>query len=271
MIPRTKHIYTSKKPVDHFVFSDPQIVAGENLDHIVWAAKYCFDNKIKRIVFLGDWWDLPSECSYTRGQKSQEGQRLCHDIKAGIDAMKLFMQIIEDGKAAAAKGHKKGRGYNPDYFFIMGNHEFRIIKLIENKPFLEGTFGYESFKLSELGITWCAFEEHMIIDGILYKHYVTRSTSTIPVTKAPAILNLTRMSTICGHTPGLSYAVGDISPIGHAPQAIVTGSYYRHDESYRHKMSNGHWRGCVHLKYVIDGAFSPVFLSIDYLEHLYGG
>ncbi len=79
----------------HLVIPDTQIKPEQDYEHMEWAARYAVATKPDVIVHLGDHWDMASLSSYDVGKKSFEGRRYSADVKAGNDAMNLFMNTIK--------------------------------------------------------------------------------------------------------------------------------------------------------------------------------
>ena len=47
---------------------------------------------------------------------------------------------------------------------------------------------------------------------------------------------------------------------------ICAGACYTDDEHYKGPQGNYHWRGLIVKHNVINGAYSPMFVDLDYLE-----
>jgi hypothetical protein len=244
----------------HIVIPDTQCKPGVPMAHLGWLGKYIRDREPDVVVMIGDWWDMPSLSSYDTGKKSFEGRRYISDIRAGNTAMDLLMEGMGSHK--------------PELHFLIGNHEERIERAIESDAKLDGTIGYHQFNLKEHGWEVHPFLEPLEVDGITYCHFFPRSASgSVSQTKrgAPnARAQLIRQGGSCtaGHQQGLDVACLPLR--GKLQWGIIAGSFYQHDEKYLSPQGNDHWRGVVVKHQVREGAFDPMFVSLDYLRRRYG-
>lgn len=248
----------------HLIIPDTQCKPGVPLDHCKWAGEYVVDRKPDVVVMLGDWFDMASLSSYDAGKKSYEGRMYKADIEAGREAMDMFMEPIR----------KMGR-QKPRMVFLIGNHEERILRAIENDRKLEGTIGYHDLRLEQDGWEVYPFLKVVVVDGLAYSHFFPRAGSgAVLQTKrgapsAKAQLQREGRSCIAGHLQGLEV---HCQPIGGRLQwGIIAGSFYQHDEDYLGPQGNDHWRGVVVLHQVDGrGGADPMMVSLDYLRQRYG-
>jgi hypothetical protein len=91
----------------------------------------------------------------------------------------------------------------------LGNHEHRINRAVENDSMLDGTISIGDLKYAEAGWEVIPFEQPIIIDGVLYSHYVTAGALNRPVGSAAAIISKKHQSCIVGHQQGrqVAYAI----------------------------------------------------------------
>jgi len=88
------------------------------------------------VIHLGDFSDLPSLSSYDVGKKSFEGRRYTKDIAASSKAMSVLLSPLRNYNAEAKLNKKKQ--YHPRKVMLLGNHENRINRAINDDPKLEG-------------------------------------------------------------------------------------------------------------------------------------
>ena len=250
----------------HLVIPDTQAKAGVPTDHLHWIGRYILDRRPDVIVHLGDHWDMPSLSEYDRGKIQFEGRRYKEDIQAGNEAFAIITKYIRQYNA-----HQKlikHKQYKPRLVFLLGNHEDRISRAVENNPQLEGVIGHSDLDIE--GWEVHDFLEPVWIDGICYSHYFYNPMSGRPYGGQVA----TRLKTIghtftMGHQQTLDYAirfVGDKSQHG-----LVAGACYLHDEDYKGPQGNAHWRGVIVKHAVNDGQYNPMFVDLDYLCRKYDG
>ena len=92
---------------------------------------------------------MPSLSSYDVGTKSFEGRRYKADIEAVHSGMEYLLAPIKAYNAKAAKGHRER--YNPRLVLTMGNHENRIVRVINSDPKLDGTIGLGDLNYERYG------------------------------------------------------------------------------------------------------------------------
>ena len=251
----------------HLIIPDTQVTPDSNTDHLVWAAEYAVKHKPDVIVHLGDHWDMLSLSSYDKGKKSFEGRRYNKDIEAGNAAMDRFMAVIraEQDRQRANK-HKIWR---PKLVFLLGNHENRIMRAVEDAPELDGLLSFDDFNLKKHKWEVVPFLEVKVIDGVGYSHYFTSGVMGRPVSSARALVTKKMMSCVMGHVQDrdIAYARrGD----GKAMTGLFGGIFYQENQGYLNAQTNQSWRGIWMLNEVNDGAFDELPVSMDYLRRRYG-
>ena len=253
----------------HLVIPDVQSREDAPSDHLEWCGEYIVDKKPNTIVCLGDFWDMPSLNSYDeRGSKHFENLRYKKDVQAGRLAMTRLMDPVFQYNLKA-KADKKAQ-YHPRLVFLHGNHEDRITRAIEHNPaHLEGVISLDDLNLQHWGWEVVPFLTPIIIDGVLYNHYMPTGAKGLPAGSARMILQKHHMSAFCGHLQGRDIAYGKRGD-GKKMTAIICGSFYLHDEDYMPPPNNQHWRGVWMLHEVKEGEFDEMPVSIDYLRRKYG-
>lgn len=249
------------------VIPDCQIKDGVPTEHLTWAGKAICDYRPDVVVNLGDFADMPSLSSHdVKGSKYFEGLRYKTDIAVAKEAMQKLLQPLRD--LQSRQRTNKEKVYKPRLVMLMGNHENRIDRAVNNNPTLEGLITTKDLCYDK---DWEVhdFLRPVFICGVGFSHYWPVGAMGRPAGTAAAIINKLHMSCIAGHQQGKQVAYGkraDGTPV----TAIIVGSYYLHDESYMDQLSNRHWRGLLVMNEVKDGAFDEMFLSMDYLQRKYG-
>lgn len=252
----------------HIVIGDTQVKPGVPVDNLLWIGKYIVDQFADQdvsIIHVGDHWDMPSLSSYDKGKKEMEGRRYKADIKAGNRAFDLLCQPLEQYNAKRSSRTK----WWPDRRFLLGNHEYRIARAVEDDPQLDGVLSFDDLNAASWGWQVQPFLKPLILDGVQYAHYFYNPNTGRPYSGE----NLyTRLKTIghsftMGHQQGLNHAM---RPCGGSWQhGLVVGSSYLHDEKYLGPQGNAYWRGIVVCHQVENGAYDPMFVSLDYLCRRY--
>jgi hypothetical protein len=200
------------------------------------------DLKPDTVIDIGDFFDMPSLCSYDRGKKSFEGRSYKRDIEAGLDAQDRMMHEI-----------KKYKKKLPRFVRTLGNHENRVNRAVELDRVLDGTIGTDDFMSKEYGFEEYPFLEAVDIDGIDYSHYFVTGVSGRPIGgEHPAYSLLTKRfkSSTCGH--------------------VHTFDYQDYHADYAGP-ANDIWNpGIVVKRGVENGAYDIEHISLKRIEEAYG-
>ena len=221
----------------HLVMPDAHAKPGINNKRFKAAGNMIMELRPTQFICLGDFACMPSLCSYDKGKKSFEGRRYKADVDSCIDALKeLFKPLIRHNKKRIA--WKKSK-YNPECIIVLGNHEHRINRAIEEDSRLDGTIGIEDLKFGEYFDEVVPFLTPKIVDGVAYSHYFTSGVMGRPISgkhQAMSLLDKMHMSCTQGHTHTMDWAEqlkGDGTKIiGH-----VAGCYFDHNEDWAGKRS----------------------------------
>lgn len=210
------------------------------------------------VVDIGDWFDMPSLCSYDRGTKSFEGRRYKRDIEAGIDAQERLLAPVLKQKRKL-----------PRFVRCLGNHEQRICKAIERDPVLEGTVGLSDLQSKEYRWEEHPFLEPVNIDGINYAHYFVSGVLARPVPNARQLLIKQLASCTMGHDHRFDY-VRQRNVNGTSINALVCGVFQDYDADYAGP-GNQLWdRGVVIKRNVEAGNYDLEWISMTRLKAIYG-
>ena len=245
------------------VIPDCQIKEGYDPSPLTWAGKAIVRYLPDVVVNLGDFADMPSLSSHDKvGSKYFEGLRYKKDVEAAKEAMKALLAPLRELQDTQKR--TKHKVYKPRMVMLLGNHENRIDRAINNSPMLEGLISTENLGYQK---DWEVhpFLSPVFIEGVGFNHFWPVGAMGRPAASPAAIISKLHMSCVAGHQQGKQVAYGKRAD-GKSVISIIAGSYYLHDEAYMDKLSNRHWRGLVILNDVKDGSFDELFLSIEYLE-----
>src|SRR6478609_4834400 len=243
----------------HLIIPDTQIKPGVPTEHIDWAAQAIVEYMPDVIIHLGDHWDMASLSMHDpAGSALMEGARYEEDIKAGNDAFRRLCEPMDREIQRRKDGRRKR--WTPRKVFLFGNHEIRIERAIRNEPKYTGMIGLHHCDTRD----WERhdFLEVVEIDNIRYAHYFANVNSGKPIGGSiDNRLNRIGESFVQGHEQGFLYGCRQF-PTGQTRHGLVVGSYYLHDEQYKGRQGNGHWRGITVLNEVNDGSYDVMPLSI---------
>ncbi len=236
------------------VIPDTQVKPGVNTDHLAHIGNYIKEKRPDVIVHLGDHFDLPSLSSYDVGKRQFEGRRLRADLQAGIAGMERL-----------TKPFRGIPNYYPRMEFLLGNHENRLTRAIDNDAKLEGTISTDDFQLERFGWHVNPFLEVVNIGGCDFSHYFTSGVMGRPVSSPAVLLRERARSAIQGHVQRFDMAVHQKT----GQIAMFAGICYTHTEEYLTPQGNGCRQQIVVLHELRDGIYSPMFVSLDYLNRRY--
>src|SRR3954463_12664468 len=150
------------------VVPDTQVKPGNDLGFLTRIGRFIVDKQPDIIVHLGDHADMPSLSSYDYGKKSFEGRRYVEDIQSAKDGMAALHQPIVSYNTRQAKNGKKQ--YRPEKHFLLGNHEHRISRAVNDDPKLDGVLSVDDLCYER---DWLVhpFLEVVVIGGIAFSHY----------------------------------------------------------------------------------------------------
>jgi len=242
----------------HLIIPDTQCGPGHPTQHLDWARKAIDYYRPDVIIHLGDHWDMASLSSWDgKGTKQMEGRRYQKDIDAGNEAWeRLFYKV------------RRSR-YNPRLVYMHGNHEDRITRAINGDPKLDGVLSLDHLDTGQFEVY--PFLERVWIDGIVYSHFFQQQNSAYAIGgSVDNRLNRIGDSFVQGHQQGFLYG-NRVYPTGRTRHGLVAGSFYLHDEGYKGRQGNDHWRGIVVLNGVSRGDYAIMPLDMRYLRHKFGG
>ena len=154
----------------HVVIPDTQVKPGTPTQHLDWIGRYIVGQFAGRenvkVIHLGDHWHMDSLSSYEKGKKSMEGRRIQLDIDAGNAAFDILCKPMEDYNAER-KAWKEKQWW-PERHFLLGNHEDRISRAVENDATLEGFLSLDLLNAADHGWQVHPFLEPVELDGVSY-------------------------------------------------------------------------------------------------------
>jgi len=251
----------------HFVIPDTQVKPDSNTEHLTWAGKYAVAMKPDVIIHLGDHWDFPSLSSYDKGKKSFEGRRYQADVASGKQAMEAFLAPIKEEQARLRTN--KHKLWKPKLVFLLGNHENRITRAVEDSPELEGLMSFDDLGLEKMGWEVVPFLEVKMINGIAYSHYFTSGVMGRPVASARMLLTKKMVSCVMGHVQDRDIAYARRAD-GLSVTGLFAGIFYQEDQSYLSPQTNLSWRGIWVFNEVDNGSFDELPISMSYLRKKFG-
>jgi len=231
-----------------------------------WLGRMVVDLQPDIIWDVGDWWDMPSLFPSDVGKKSFEGKRYWRDIEAGLDAMDRFQKPIDE--------YNQGRRnkYEPRKIRTLGNHEFRIERVIELEPHFSGIISTDDLMSTLYGWEEYEFKTPVVVEGVALCHYFVSGIMERAIGgEHPATMLIKKQFHSClqGHSHQLDYA-DRVDASGQVIQAFHIGCYFDYDMDWAGKQANRMYnRGLLVLRNVRRGQFDFEWVSIKRVQEKY--
>lgn len=245
----------------HLIIPDSHSHPDHDNKRYEWLGQLINDIRPDTVIDIGDFWDMPSLCSYDKGTKGFEGRRYKRDIDAGLDAQDRLMSII-----------RKQKKKLPRFVRTLGNHENRITKAVDRDPILEGTIGLSDLQSRENGWEEIPFLTPVEIDGVSYQHYFTSGIMGRPISgerHAQTLILKQLASCTQGHSHLFDYCVrSDVR--GQKIHGCVVGVYQDYIADYAGP-ANALWNpGVVVKRGVENGSYDIEHISLKRIKDAYG-
>lgn len=244
-------------PTRHLFIPDTQVQPGQKVSHIEALGNYIAEWKPNVIVIAGDWFDMKALCVYDRDLADVTQRRYQADVDSGVDALMSLM-----------KPWARNKKYKPRLIYTLGNHEERVLRLLDAQPTLRGAVTLPWEAASNNGWEVYPYLKPVTVDGISYCHLFCKSANGLVTnTKWGApnartqVLRELRSST-AGHKPGLDFHCQPTS--SGRIYGLIAGSFYQ-GEDWTGPQGAASWRGVVMKHEVRKGQYDPMFVSLNYL------
>ena len=241
----------------HLVIGDPHCNPKASNDRFLWAGKLARDLKPDTIVCMGDFSSLDSLSSYDKGKKSFEGRRYKKDIDHAHDALEKF--------------NKGLNGRRSRKVMLLGNHEDRIDRIVDETPELDGTISTKDLKFKEFGWEVIAYQEPVAIDGVHYCHNYPTGIMGKPISGdnvARSLLLKNKVSSTVGHCHLFDYSMCTI-PSGRKVLGLSAGCYLHHKEDYARNTQRLWWSGLIVKRNVRQGEYDIETIEYNTVKKRY--
>ena len=242
----------------HLVIGDPHCNPKASNDRFLWAGKLARDLKPDTIICMGDFSSMDSLSSYDKGKKSFEGRRYKKDIDHAHDALEKF--------------NKGLNGRRSRKVMLLGNHEDRIDRIVDETPELDGTISTKDLKFKEFGWEVFAYQEPVAIDGVHYCHNYPTGIMGKPISGdniARSLLLKNKVSSTVGHCHLFDYSMCTI-PSGRKVLGLSAGCYLHHKEDYAKNTQRMWWSGLIVKRNVRNGEYDIETIEYNAVRREYG-
>ena len=241
----------------HLVIGDPHCNPKASNDRFLWAGKLARDLKPDTIICMGDFSSMDSLSSYDKGKKSFEGRRYKKDINHAHDALEKF--------------NKGLNGRRSRKVMLLGNHEDRIDRIIDETPELDGTISTKDLKFKEFGWEVIAYQDPVAIDGVHYCHNYPTGIMGKPISGdniARSLLLKNKVSSTVGHCHLFDYSMCTI-PSGRKVLGLSAGCYLHHKEDYARNTQRLWWSGLIVKRNVRQGEYDIETIEYNTVKRRY--
>jgi len=245
----------------HLVIPDSHAHPSYNNNRYDLLGKLVADLRPDVVVDIGDWFDMPSLCSYDKGKRGFENRRYHLDIAKGVEAQDRLLGPI-----------KKLRRKTPRRIRCLGNHEHRINRVLDLDPILDGTISTRDFQSKEYGFEEYPFLEVVDVDGIQYSHYFASGIMGRPIggiSIGASIISKQLQSSTQGHSHLFDHAVrvrGD----GRRIHGLSCGVFQDYVPDFAKAIAR-YWSSGVVIKHGVEkGDYDLEWVSMKRLKKLYG-
>lgn len=237
-------------------------------DRFADLGKFIKSEKPDVIVNLGDLADMPSLSSYDRGKASFEGRRYADDLVAVRDALKLLGGGTNVPKPRRSTGSASNVGslgngvYSPKRFIVLGNHEHRINRLVNDQPELNGQLSVDDLGYAEYGWEVLEYRSILSLGGIAFSHDFPTGISGKTISGenvARSLIQKNLVSSVCGHLHTFDHS--ERTRIDGLKIFGLSAGCYTHPKMIEGWNKNTHhfwWRGVVMLEGVENGYYDKL-------------
>lgn len=183
------------------ILTIPDPHAHPEYDNLRFRAlgKLILKEKPDYVICIGDFGDMPSLSSYDQGKKTFEGRRYRKDKEAVWDALRELHAPVNEYNERQRKNKEKQ--YKPRWIMLLGNHEDRIDRYINDHP--ESDMCIEDLRFAEFGWEVHPFGEIVVIEGIAFSHYFASGVKGAPISGVNigrSLIQKNLMSSVQGHS-----------------------------------------------------------------------
>lgn len=249
----------------HIIIPDAHATPKTSNKRALWVSRLIAEVKPDVVIDLGDSADMSSLSSYDKGKRAFQGRSYNEDVVAYRDFQDKVWHYP-----------RKSKRKMPRRVRLIGNHEQRIDRALDQSPELEGTIGYEDLDLGSYYddvVHYSGGTPGVItIDGVEYAHYFVSGVMgrSISGEHPGHSLNVKRhVSSTCGHTHLFSHDTRPIGGRGGRINGLHAGCFTDHNHGWAGE-SQRYWYPCVIIKNNVEnGNYDLSVISLSSLEKAY--
>lgn len=253
------------------VIGDAHIGEDDDLSRFNLLGDLILDQRPTHIVIIGDFLTLNCLSAWDMDKrKTMEGRRYKAEIDSGMDALTRMLAPID--LYNVDRREQKKRQYDPELYYIMGNHEDRLTRYLEQDPTFDGFVSVEKdLKLVDWGFKVVPYRAWCEINGVWFTHIPHNEVK--PVTGRYHIhqaATTTINSIVYGHTHKLELLNKHAQGMEHLQQVLCCGCFFDKHEPYVDGRVTHYWKGVVLLSNYKPGRFDVETWSLGRMRRTYG-
>lgn len=257
--------------INALVMGDPHVSdTDKELGRFSLAGNHIVATRPDVVVIMGDFLTLDCLSAWDRNKRlKMEGRRYTNEVAAGNEALDLLLGPLAELQRKQSANKK--RMYQPEIFYLEGNHEERLTRYLEQDPTFLGLANVpDNLQLEARGIRWIPYREYLDIGGVKFTH-IPHNTMK-PITSAGLVTSVAKKAlqycdfdVVFGHTHKLEIAHATRAS-GARHMAVNVGNFASSQgEEYMQGKISDWWTGLVELG-IGDGRIQDVsLLPIDVL------
>ena len=226
----------------HLVIGDPHCTPKASNDRFLWAGKMAHELKPDTIICMGDFASMDSLSSYDKGKNALE------------------------------KFNKGLNGRRSRKIMLLGNHEDRIDRVIDETPELDGTISTEDLDFKKYGWEVIPYQQPLAVNGVYYCHNYPTGIMGKPISGdsiARSLLLKNKVSSTVGHCHIFDYSMCTV-PSGKKVMGLSVGCYLHHQEEYARSTQRMWWSGLVVKRNVHQGEYDLETVQYNTVRRRYG-
>ena len=235
-----------------------------------WLGNLILEEVPDFVLCLGDFADLGSISSYDKGKMAGENARYQYDVDACHDALNRINKPLKEYNEKR-KSNKKSSRVEPKKVMLLGNHEDRIRRAVNDAPALYGTLSINDLGFTDYGWEVIPFMQEYIVEDTVCCHYFPTGVSGAPISGfniASNALDKNKASSICGHSHLFDFAMRDSAV--HGKMMGLCAGCYLEEKTFEFATYKYWWSGVCMLHDWVDGRFDLETIEIDRVQSLYG-
>lgn len=251
------------------LIGDPHSSPDTDNERFSWVGNLILEEDPELVICIGDFADLNSLSSYDKGKRSAELRRYRSDVNACRDALTRIDEplLLHNEKK---KNIRKAQRQVPRKVMILGNHEHRITRAVDQSPELEGTLSIDDLGYKEFGWEVYPFRRTMYIEGVAFCHFFPSGVKGEPISGfniASNVISKNMVSSVCGHSHLWDHAIRS-RPDGSQVVGLCCG-WYGVEPTFDAATEQLWWSGVTLLHDMNNGSFDLSQIGISRVKELY--